>query len=57
MKKWLQTKPIGYVGLVMFLLGMLGPNLFNIHDALIKWAGVLIAIIGMCLAFKGRKEH
>ena len=57
MGKWVETKPIGYIGLVMGLIGMLGPNLFNIHDALIKWAGVLIAIIGMYLAFKGRKEH
>ena len=57
MKKWVEMKPIGYIGLVMFLIGMLGPHLFNIHEALIKWAGVLIAIIGMYLAFKGRKEH
>jgi len=57
MKKWVEIKPIGYIGLGMFLIGMLGPNLFNIHDALIKWAGVFIAIIGLYLTFKGRKEH
>ncbi len=56
MGKWVETKPIGYIGLVMGLIGMLGPNLFNIDDALIKWAGIFIAIIGMYFMFKGIKE-
>jgi putative Mn2+ efflux pump MntP len=57
MKKWVEIKPIGYIGLVIALIGWFGPSLFNIHNALIKYASILIAIIGVYLLFKGRKEH
>jgi hypothetical protein len=57
MNKWVEIKPIGYIGLVIFCIGMLGPNLFNIHDSRIKMCGVIVGIIGMYIAFKGRKEQ
>jgi hypothetical protein len=56
MNKWVEIKPIGYIGLILFLLGILGPDFFNIHGSLIRWLGILLGIIGMSIAFKGRKE-
>jgi uncharacterized membrane protein len=57
MNKWVEIKPIGYIGLVIFIIGMLGPKLFDIHDPRIKISGAIVGIIGMYIAFKGRKEQ
>jgi len=55
--KWFSFRPIAYIGLIMGLIGILGPSLFGIKDALIKFIGVVIFIIGMYLLMKGRKEN
>jgi hypothetical protein len=56
MNKWVEIKPIGYIGLILFLFGIFGPDLFSVHSSLISWLGILLGIIGMYIAFRGRKE-
>lgn len=57
MNKWVSFKPIGYVGIVLFLVGLLGPRLFGIEDAILRWTGWFVSILGFYLIFKGRQEH
>lgn len=54
-KRWVEVRPTSIVGIILFLGGMMGPSLLNLHDAFITWAGMFIAILGFYLMLKGRK--
>jgi len=57
-KRWIELKPIGYIGIVLGFGGIIGPVFFCINDSLIRFIGAIISIIGWYLAlYKGRKEH
>jgi hypothetical protein len=57
-KKWIELKPIGYVGILLGLGGIVGPKLFGIDDSITLFLGAIVSIIGWYLAlYKGRKEH
>ena len=57
MNRWVSFKPIGYVGMVLVLVGLTAPRLFGIEDALLRWIGLFFFIVGFWLIFKGREEH
>ncbi len=50
-----EYKPIFFIGLLLFVLGLWGPNAFGINDQIIKYCGLVLAIFGMYLANKGKK--
>lgn len=57
MRQWVSFKPIGYVGMVLVLIGLFGPRAFGIEDSLLRWIGLLVTILGFYFIFKGRQEH
>lgn len=57
MRKWVSFKPIGYAGMALALIGLFAPRLLGIEDSLLRWIGLLVAVLGFYLIFKGREEH
>jgi membrane-bound ClpP family serine protease len=56
--KLIEMKPVGYVGIILFLGGLLVPNMLNIRDTVIQTFGVIVAIFGFYLfMYKGRIKH
>ena len=56
-RKWVEINATGYLGLVMAMVGILGPYLLEIQNPLIRLLGVVAFIVGIYLVIKDRKEH
>jgi hypothetical protein len=50
--KFVIFKPLGYFGVVLGLLGILGPTLLHVQSSPVKFGGVILSIVGLYIAFK-----
>ncbi len=52
--KRVKFKPIFYLGLSLFTLGIWGDDLFNINNQTISYGLIIVGIIGMAMMIKGK---
>jgi hypothetical protein len=55
--KRVRIKPIWYVGLILFSLGIFGWRLFNIQNVFIFCGLVALGVVGLWFMIKGKEKY